>query len=738
MIEIQLTLTQLRIVAEFLAKLKTFNFNINAKELSNIQIPGRLVSKKECLDLLRTLPSLKGEQFKNDLALADYLRIQESKDSLKFVLGGLDPKQSLEIQEALKKVVREQPVATETITESTTGSTTEQSMASGPTPETTGNIPGFGMTGAISSPLINPQAAPPKTPESLTGGKEGKGGTGTGSAVRRKIQLNEAANTPKVPNTQLKNPLQEQGPAIAKINRLQAAAANPGLKFQPGLSSNLKTFGSKTGIFAKTNLGRITNGLTQTMLPAGANLLGRSGLKLINFGGDFLSNLSNTRLRTAQGIKGAGSGISSSLSGGKKFAVVFVLVAFFLILTAIQGAIAGTTPTGEANPIAPITTIGGDISSCKFTRAGNSQLIKSSILAGWISAAATAGGIQPEILASVAMHESPEFTANADNNHDAIKSGQYCNKSKQFCVNADNSGPLHIKPGEDDPCTPDELKAGHKTAQAVGLMQNLDIYNLGKDLCSITGNLNLAVAKLKSAGLTQTPTQEQVNTAIEGYHNSCKYKSGGSNFSYCDEVWQDTQNCQPSPTPSQGTPPGPASQEKLDQIMYWTKAISNYLNPYDTSILTSPVTNSSYSTGDYVGGGYACTYLVIDSYNLAGVTGLSKNSHGWVGAMENFWRNTPGYIFFDYQQNRSVLKDILPGFAMFQQEVPGVFTGNEHVSIVENPRIDSRGDGYIDTLDSNTGHYRGWRYKVDSWIIKNDFTNNVVPGGEIITGFGGY
>jgi hypothetical protein len=220
-------------------------------------------------------------------------------------------------------------------------------------------------------------------------------------------------------------------------------------------------------------------------------------------------------------------------------------IAIIIILILIFTALSGGDEEKKDNPTGPGGSSGGaDYSVCKFTRAGSSKTIGSSILAGWIRDAATKEGVPPAMLASVAMHENPDFTANAKNDHDGIVNDQLCNKSPTFCVL--RGSVLHSKAyttGENDPCTPSEIANGAQTAQAVGLMQFLDIYNSNKDLCKISVSLELAAAKLKNSKITDNPTAEEVNEAIKAYHGSCFYGS----YNYCSEVYTDYKNCVPKP-----------------------------------------------------------------------------------------------------------------------------------------------------------------------------------------------
>ncbi len=190
-----------------------------------------------------------------------------------------------------------------------------------------------------------------------------------------------------------------------------------------------------------------------------------------------------------------------------------------------------------------------NLASCQFTRSGTSLPIKSTALNKLITDVASTQGIPAPILASIAMHESASFIANADDNHDSILQNNYCQAGPVFCEK--NGQRLHE---EDKPCTSIEIVDGARTAKAIGLMQIIDVFNPGKNLCSLTESLTIAAEKLKANGITGNPTKDQVISAIRSYYNSCTYGS----FNYCEEVWQDLQNCkqifdQPSGCPVIGT-----------------------------------------------------------------------------------------------------------------------------------------------------------------------------------------
>lgn len=192
----------------------------------------------------------------------------------------------------------------------------------------------------------------------------------------------------------------------------------------------------------------------------------------------------------------------------------------------------------QAGVFIPTTT---SISSCQFSRAGSKAPFKSLILLGWVAEAASKEGIPPSILASIARHESPEFTTNADDTHEAIQNNYYCNPGKVFCELKGKN--IHM-----GACTAEEISGGARNARAIGLIQVVDVFNPDLDLCNIKENLargaRIFKEKLASTGLSITD-EDGVKKAVCGYYgitNStvCPYQGS---YDYAKEVWDDYISC---------------------------------------------------------------------------------------------------------------------------------------------------------------------------------------------------
>ena len=213
------------------------------------------------------------------------------------------------------------------------------------------------------------------------------------------------------------------------------------------------------------------------------------------------------------------------------------------------------------------------------------------------------------------------------------------------------------------------------------------------------------------------------------------FHGGGSPFGGGDET---SQQNQATGTGSASLGPGPAQ----DSVLGWAQRITSALqigndNGFDR--LSAPISSNSYSTG--TSEKYWCTYLVVDSFNLAGYSGLSKGSHGGVVYMIGFWKTNSNYVFLDYYNlsHQTVLGQVQPGYAIFFQDVPGMTTiGNfDHAAIVKSLSVDSHGNGALETNDANLPTLVGTtvRYPVVSWEIKGTLKEVGHPTYSVM-GFG--
>lgn len=150
------------------------------------------------------------------------------------------------------------------------------------------------------------------------------------------------------------------------------------------------------------------------------------------------------------------------------------------------------------------------------------------------------------------------------------------------------------------------------------------------------------------------------------------------------------------------------------------------------------INNCGYSTGTY-SSGYISTFFVIDAYNLAGLTGLSKLNASQVtgDGMLNWWQSgdaiTKGFRYIPYSptviSQHATGKQNLTGCVMFLRVPSGI-----HVGVVNYLElVDSYGDGVISILQSGAPYFLD-RFEVVGWDIKNTPLHQTVI--DSVAGFG--
>lgn len=173
--------------------------------------------------------------------------------------------------------------------------------------------------------------------------------------------------------------------------------------------------------------------------------------------------------------------------------------------------------------------------------------------------------------------------------------------------------------------------------------------------------------------------------------------------------------------------------ETTSDTLSWAAEINNNLQLGGTDALQrrsynrmmADISNGSYSAtkspATTQANIYWCTYLVIDSFNLAGAPGLSL-SQAAVDEMVKFWKKTSGYTFIDYlRDNKSALLSVGSGDAIFFQTNVGSFGTLDHTAIIKDLNIDQRGNGTITTYDSNLP-WKTVTYTIANWSVESVIT----------------
>lgn len=308
----------------------------------------------------------------------------------------------------------------------------------------------------------------------------------------------------------------------------------------------LKNFSSNAQIFAKKNSVKIGNGL-KDMFGRTANLGGRAGLGIINHGGNFLSNLSNTRSKLASNLSGAKSKITSG--GGKKAAIAFAGAFFLLLFMGVLGGMGGTIPTGEAAPLPPGSS---DLATCLFTRSDQSPSaasFKSPVLLSYFQEVSVKSGVPATVLAGIARIESPGIVSQTD----ATLSSYGCPTSETGA-----KGLMQVQPPGTTGYSLDGVTSG---AQYLGITINqLDFCNLRQNIYLGAGVISAKAGGAWDTSKTNDPVY--IDNIAEGYYGCLKYGAPpGSKcsdtrniYSYGGDLYAGVSQCKPT---SSGTVPPP-------------------------------------------------------------------------------------------------------------------------------------------------------------------------------------
>lgn len=260
-------------------------------------------------------------------------------------------------------------------------------------------------------------------------------------------------------------------------------------------------------------------------------------------------------------------------------------------------------------------------------------------------------------------------------------------------------------------------------------------YILAKKFKSyVDNNSNKKVADLMAGWPPYTPYQPQnvVNYIAGVYAAGTSTTSPSSSSRY--RTTSNTVRTRVGNPASSGSATG-----TLANILEWAQKINDALEPgvwdYRNKMMADICNTTGYCAHKRLGateayengeqlslqGIYWCTFIVIDSYNLAGRAGLTPEGHLAVVNMIDYWKNTSGYQYLDYQhQNHAdILKQVKPGYAYFLVQSPELLhTAHEHTGLVKSITFDSRGNGTLVTVESNSS-FPGHSYPIVEWEVQN-------------------
>lgn len=209
-----------------------------------------------------------------------------------------------------------------------------------------------------------------------------------------------------------------------------------------------------------------------------------------------------------------------------------------------------------------------DINSCQFIRSGVSQPIKSAKLISLIQEVASKSAVPASTLASVAMHETPSFVINAEDNHDAFGSNTTiatgCTHFGLQSIGSSPTGALGLMQVQPPKHIHDQIASAGKIPpfesvrayDAVGVKFGAEM--LGKtvdsltlqDFCDVRTSIYLGAGVLLSKNYEnpgKPPTNgEEVSKFVCRYFggNTCLYPDHNSGpFHYGNDAKEDFKNC---------------------------------------------------------------------------------------------------------------------------------------------------------------------------------------------------
>ncbi len=365
------TASQFNLLKAFFVALDIVKYNLDKVPPVSV-VQGTPINKKNCLELLREFPQLKGT---TDHELAEYLK----KPNILNELFGKKQEQLLEIEKAIKEnnsattgVTAEQPAGQETPPSS--GQEAPPAGATGGVP----NIPSISAPSISSGPLIHniPHTPEPPKPDIAIANKSGV----VAEAPPSQFHVTDSAGN--IQATYSKEPLPAATQPKLVLARSDGSIIEPFAKptsiaitdsggkvvrehaipgrgkfnfpaFRSRLSDygkNLQNFASRANPFLKTNLSRIGQGLrgmggslAHTGLPGVYNAGARMGLGAINQGANAYGRFSR--------FKGAvrRPSFASLKGGGGKWKFILPIVGIFFLtgFMAFTGADqTGTVSTG--------------------------------------------------------------------------------------------------------------------------------------------------------------------------------------------------------------------------------------------------------------------------------------------------------------------------------------------------------------------------------------------------------
>ncbi len=396
---------------------------------------------------------------------------------------------------------------------------------------------------------------------------------------------------------------------------------------------------------------------------------------------------------------------------------VILIITFFIILgsggQALELGQKINKTTGRGTPGS------GNISSCTFYRGGDTTQglgFGNPQMAALVSDISTQVGVPPAVVAGIMRVESPSAVAETDPSF--LNNDYDSDCSHDSSGNVVACGIMQFTPGTfittfNNSSSEMHALFGKNQVREVIDPRNNVFPNSFLRIYSIRDSIIATAFKIKNDKQSINGNGPWDQTTIyeiaRRYYGCLLYGPGGCTngpYNYGEDVWKGYTNCQSSPIATSG-------------VLGWAGQITNALEigtPSTYNRMMANISNGTYSATKRSGqtelgigsnGIYWCTFLVVDSYNLAGFGGMNVANQGAVVNMIGFWKNTPPrYKYLDYNNASdkiSILSQVKPGYAMLMQYTPGAndIGALDHAAIVKSIDVDSRGNGKLYTLNSN-------------------------------------
>ncbi len=370
--------------------------------------------------------------------------------------------------------------------------------------------------------------------------------------------------------------------------------------------------------------------------------------------------------------------------------ILIIIILVIVTIAVLVGGASDSTQSGDITPtpapFGPVFT--GNLANCQFTRGDQTPsqaIFKSSVLLGYFQQASQLSGVPASVLAGIARVESPSVV----NLTDADLPDYACTKSPTGAL-----GLMQIQPRHTLGHDPEAVKKG---ASYLGLDYNsltpADYCDLRKSVMLGAGFINQKRIYFTQREWDNSKTLDKsyINSVASSYYGCLRYPSCSAGpYSYGDDLYNSVQSCQVSPiqtTPNSFITSAPLPL--LDSIVQHASSLVLNLRKGADGLFNLIATKPSIPL-------YWCTYLVIDAYNAAGLSGLKASDHLSVLSMKAFFQNTAlngGQYTLLPAATR--VENLKPGDVVF-------FEGRgQHVSLIKSIDVDINGLGVIYTYDSN-------------------------------------